>query len=256
MDMKTTSAKLAHIRQNLWAVVILFVAPMGVWGQATGPHAYGIKAVDTKEAYLAAVKADSDQAMIELHDLDPTIVYELGYASTHNFTGAPLYPTDTKYTFMRRPAAKALLEVQRELRARGLGLKIWDAYRPYSVTVAFWERVHDERYVADPHKGSLHNRGTAADLTIIELATGKELKMPTGWDAMNDSAHQGNMKLPADMIENRELLRSVMTKHGFEIFQTEWWHFNWPHPEHYDVLDIDFKTLSKLVRHPHGKSVH
>lgn len=254
--MKNISAKLAHIAQTTTVWMLLFVLHTQLQAQTTGPHAYGIKAVDTKEAYLAAVRADSDQAMIELHDLDPTIVYELGYASTHNFTGAPLYPTDTKYTFMRRPAAMALLEVQKELRTKGLGLKIWDAYRPYSVTVAFWERVHDERYVADPHKGSLHNRGTAADLTIIELATGKELKMPTGWDTMNDSAHQGNMNLPKEMIDNREFFRSVMERHGFEIFQTEWWHFNWPHPEHYDVLDIDFKTLSKLVRHPGGKSVH
>jgi D-alanyl-D-alanine dipeptidase len=256
MDMQISSAKLAHIRQKLMMMAILFANITTLPAQTTGPHAYGIKAVETPAAYLAAVKADSDQAMIELHDLDPTIVYEIGYASTHNFTGQPLYPTDTKVTFMRRPAAMALMEVQKELKTKGLGLKIWDAYRPYSVTVAFWERVHDERYVADPHKGSYHNRGTAADLTIIELATGKELKMPTGWDTMNDSAHQGNMNLPKDMIDNRELLRSVMERHGFELFQTEWWHFNWPHPEHYDVLDIDFKTLSKLVRHPGGKSVH
>ena len=254
--MKLSTYKLAHLGQNLTAFMFLFVFPFRSPAQATGTHAYGIRAVDTKEAYLAAVRADSDQAMIELHDLDPTIVYELGYASTRNFTGAPLYPTDTKYTFMRRPAALALLAVQKELRTKGLGLKIWDAYRPYAVTVAFWERVHDERYVADPHKGSLHNRGTAADLTIIDLATGKELKMPTGWDAMNDSAHQGNMNLPKDMIDNREFFRSVMERHGFEIFQTEWWHFNWPHPEHYDVLDLDFKTLAQLVRRPGRKSVH
>ena len=254
--MKITSDKLAHLAQNLVGGMLFFVVHTQTHAQATGPHAYGIKVVDTKEAYLAAVKADSNQAMIELHDLDPTIVYELGYAGTNNFTGQPLYPTDTKHTFMRRPAAMALAAVQKELREKGLGLKIWDAYRPYSVTVAFWEKVHDERFVADPHKGSYHNRGTATDLTIIELATGKELRMPTGWDTMNDSAFQDNMNLPKDMIDNRELLRSVMVRHGFEIFQTEWWHFNWPHPERYDVLDIDFKTLYGLVRQRGGKSVH
>ena len=248
--------KLTHYRQFILTAMILFVMGDGLRAQTTGPHAYGIHAVETPEAYLAAVKADSNQAMIELHDLDPTIVYELGYAGTNNFTGQPLYPTDTKHTFMRRPAAMALAAVQKELREKGLGLKIWDAYRPYSVTVAFWEKVHDERFVADPHKGSYHNRGTATDLTIIELATGKELRMPTGWDTMNDSAFQDNMNLPKDMIDNRELLRSVMVRHGFEIFQTEWWHFNWPHPERYDVLDIDFKTLYGLVRQRGGKSVH
>jgi zinc D-Ala-D-Ala dipeptidase len=256
MDKVKRRDKLTHIRHILMAMPVLFLSHFGLRGQTTGPHAYGIQAVETPEAYLAAVRADSNQAMIELHDLDRSFVYALGYASHQNFTGKPLYPRDTKFTFLRRPAALALVEVQKELHARGLGLKIWDAYRPYSVTVKFWEMVHDDRFVADPHKGSYHNRGTAVDLTIIELATGKELKMPTRWDTMNDSAFQGNMNLPKEMIDNRELLRTVMERHGFELFQTEWWHFNWPHPEHYDVLDIDFKTLDKLVRQHPAKNAH
>jgi D-alanyl-D-alanine dipeptidase len=249
MDGMKFENKLVHLRQNRPGWVLIFMIMFVQAGaQGTGPHAYGVQAVETKEAYLAAVNADSNQAMIELHDLDPRIVYELGYASTKNFTGRPMYPKGTNRTFMRRPAAMALLQVQRELNTKGLGLKIWDAYRPYSVTCSFWELVHDDRYTADPHKGSGHNRGIAADLTIIDLSTGKELLMPTGWDAFSDSAHHDYMALSKEMLDNRELLKSTMEKYGFLLFQTEWWHYNWPQPEHYDVLDLDFKTLDKLTR--------
>jgi len=220
-------------------------------GQGKGIHGYGVNAVSTPEAYLNAVSADSNMEMIELHDLDPRIVYELGYASKANFMGQPMYPKGTRQTFLRKPAAMALLQVQRELNQRGLGLKIWDAYRPYAVTVAFWELVHDDRYVADPSKGSGHNRGIAADLTIIDLATGKELTMPTHWDAFSDSAHHDFMALTPEILGNRELLKSTMEKYGFKLFQTEWWHYNWPEPEKFDVLDLSFKTLGKLTKQKH-----
>jgi len=247
MDMSKNLNKLIHLRQYLLAWVCLFVVPCA-FAQTTGPHAYGIQAVETKEAYLAAVRADSNMEMLELHDLDAGIVYELGYATTNNFSGIAMYPKGTNRTFMRRPAALALANVQKELNQQGLGLKIWDAYRPYSITCKFWELVHDDRYTADPHKGSYHNRGIAADLTIINLATGKELVMPTRWDAFSDSAHHDYTALSPEMLANRELLKRTMEKYGFELFQTEWWHYNWPHPEKYDVLDLDFRTLDKLVR--------
>jgi len=226
-----------------------FTGILPVHAQQTGTQAYGVRAVGTPEAYLAAVQADSNMAMVELHDLDPRIVYELGYATTRNFTGQPMYPKGTDRTFMRRPAAMALLQVQKELNQKGLGLKIWDAYRPYSVTVHFWELIHDERYVADPHKGSGHNRGIAADLTIINLSTGRELPMPTSWDAFSDSAHHDYMALSPEMLANRELLKTTMEGHGFKLFATEWWHYSWPDPEHYDILDLDFRTLDSLT-HP------
>jgi len=146
---------------------------------------------------------------------------------------------------MRAPAAEALKKVQQELNTQGYGLKIFDAYRPFSVTVKFWELVHDERYVANPSKGSGHNRGIAVDLTIINLKNGIELDMGTGFDNFTDSAHHTFTKLPEEILQNRQLLRSTMEKYGFKAFDTEWWHYFLSAGEKFEILDIDFKKLAK-----------
>src|SRR5690606_7723008 len=109
------------------------------------------------------------------------------------------------------------------LAAEGLALKVFDAYRPYQVTVRMWERIGNPDYVADPAKGSRHNRGCAVDLTLIRRADGSELEMPTGYDDFSDRAHHDFMDLPADVLANRERLREVMEQVGFEPLPTEWW---------------------------------
>jgi D-alanyl-D-alanine dipeptidase len=143
------------------------------------------------------------------------------------------------------PAARALLEVQQDLNKQGYGLKIFDAYRPYSVTEKFWDLVHDERYVADPKKGSGHNRGIAVDLTIIDLKNGKELNMGTGFDNFTDSAHHDFTALSKEVLANRQLLKQTMMKYGFNLFATEWWHYSWPDPDKFKILDLDIAKGKK-----------
>lgn len=157
-----------------------------------------------------------------------------------------MYPANTRNTFTRLPAAKALLAVQNKLNAQGLGLKIWDAYRPYSVTEKFWEMVKDERYVANPAKGSGHNRGIAVDLTVIDLATGKELDMGTGFDNFTDTAHHTFTNLSTTVLQNRKLLKDAMEAAGFVRFESEWWHYSLPNPTNYEILDLPFTMLKKL----------
>lgn len=183
--------------------------------------------------------------MIELREMIPDLVYDFPYATKNNFTGSQLY-RDSSMTFVRLPVAKALLEVQKELRVQGYGLKIYDAYRPYSVTKKMWDLVKDERYVADPAKGSGHNRGLAIDLTIIDLRTQKEIDMGTRFDNFTDTAHHAFKDLPLLVLNNRLLLRRLMEKQGFKALETEWWHYSWPNNRNYDVLDIDFKKLKAL----------
>jgi zinc D-Ala-D-Ala dipeptidase len=182
--------------------------------------------------------------MTELKTLVPNIVYDLRYATKDNFTHRKLYENGTQ-TFLRQPVAKALQKVQDDLNQKGYGLKIFDAYRPYSVTKKMWDLIHDERYVADPSKGSGHNRGLAVDLTIINLKDGMELNMGTGFDNFTDTAHQTFKNLAADILSNRKLLRNTMEKYGFKALETEWWHYSWPNDKNYEVLDIDFKKLGK-----------
>ncbi len=225
--------------------VVIFSTVLCV--QATAQDEYTRPPVTAKwEIYAKQVKNDSSKRMVELQRLIPGLVYDLRYATTNNFMHRLMYPAGTKNTFLRWPAAFALLSVQAELHASGMGLKIFDAYRPYAVTVKFWELVKDERYVANPSKGSGHNRGIAADLTIINAITGKELDMGTGFDNFTDTAHHTFTALPEEVLQNRILLRTVMEKHGFKAFESEWWHYFLADGSRFEILDIEFKKLKKI----------
>jgi zinc D-Ala-D-Ala dipeptidase len=209
---------------------------------------YGVAVLFDKNEFFLGVARDSSKAMVELKQLIPDIAYELRYAGRMNFMKKRMYPKNTNYTFLRSPAAVALKMVQVDLNEKGYALKIWDAYRPYSVTVDFWELVKDERYVADPRKGSGHNRGIAVDLTIIELGSGKELDMGTGFDNFTDTAHHDFQNLSAEVLDNRRLLKTTMEKHGFVSFSSEWWHYSLPNSSSFEILDVPFKTLRKGSR--------
>jgi D-alanyl-D-alanine dipeptidase len=199
------------------------------------------------EDYKKQVKKDPAKKMVELKTSIPGIVYDLRYATLNNFMKRLMYAAGTNTTFLRQPAADALKKIQAELGAKGLGLKVFDAYRPYSVTVKFWELVHDERYVANPKNGSGHNRGIAIDLTIISAKTGSELNMGTGFDNFSDTANQNFTKLSQDVLQNRILLKTTMEKYGFKPYADEWWHYSWPEAAKFEILDIDFKKLKKGI---------
>ncbi|GAB3423123.1 M15 family metallopeptidase [Niabella aquatica] len=204
-----------------------------------------LPAVCSYKNYKRTVKAVPAAQMIELKHHIPSLVYDLRYAGKNNFMGRLMYPKHTTTAFLRKPVAEALAKVQRELSKESLGIKILDAYRPYSVTVNFWKLVKDERYVANPAKGSNHNRGTAVDLTLIDLQTGRELNMGTGFDNFTDTAHHSFKHLPAAVLANRNRLKTVMNRYGFTELETEWWHYSFKSPVNFDILDIPFKKLGK-----------
>jgi zinc D-Ala-D-Ala dipeptidase len=203
-----------------------------------------VKPVRNHKIYRQQVHNDSLLKMIELKTLIPHLVYDLRYATMNNFTHIDLYHQST-VTFLRLTAAEALKKAEESLELKGYALKIFDAYRPYSVTKKMWSLVGDERYVANPAMGSGHNRGLSVDLTIVNLNDREELNMGTGFDSFTDSAHQDYMALPAAVLQNRKLLKETMEQCGFRPLQTEWWHYSWPNDRNYEVLDIDFKRLKK-----------
>jgi len=213
--------------------------------QVVSTSKYGVPVINKLIEYQASVRNDSAKKMVELKKMVPGIVYDLRYATINNFMHRLMYSPPTCQTFLRLAAARALAAVQQELNSQGYGLKVFDAYRPYSVTVSFWELIGDERYVANPGKGSGHNRGLAIDLTIIELKTRRELDMGTGFDNFSDSAHHDFTGLPPAVLEHRKLLKETMEKHGFNKLDTEWWHYFWPNDRGYEVLDLPFKMLIK-----------
>ena len=237
-------------RHFFLTICLIFSVTVNFAQSAEAPLSkYGVHVIKDFAMYEATVKADSNKQMVEIKSLAPNIVYDLKYATDKNFTRRNMYPAKTSYTFLRLPVAKALAQVQKELNEKGMGLKIFDAYRPYSVTEKFWEMVMNEKYVADPKKASGHNRGISVDLTIIYMHNGKELQMPTGFDNFSDTAHHTFMNIPFDALQNRKLLKDVMEKYGFVKFDTEWWHYSWPDEKnYYDAMDIsfsDFKNAGK-----------
>ncbi len=200
---------------------------------------------DKWEDYKKQVKNDSTKKMVELKTMIPGILYDLRYASVNNFMRRLMYPAGTNTTFLRIPVVKALQKVQKDLNEKGFGLKIFDAYRPYSVTAKFRELVKDERYVANPSKGSGHNRGIAVELTIVNLLSGKELDMGTGFDNFSDTSHHTFTLLSEEILQNRQLLKSTMGKYGFSAYAGEWWHYTLQDAAKFEILDIDFKKLNK-----------
>ena len=200
-----------------------------------------------KSTYVIKTQGQNDSSyqLIELRSLMPELVYDLRYATKNNFTQQRLYPKNTQVAYLRLPAARALQTVQLKLNQKGLSLKIYDAYRPYAVTVKFWNLIKDERYVATPSKGSGHNRGTAVDLTIINLSTGKELDMGTGYDDFSEKAHHNFQELSNEILANRNLLRSLLLEAGFVPFETEWWHYSLPNATRFDLLDLSFKKIKR-----------
>ena len=232
------------IHKNIVTVFFTLLVSLA-WAQAD--KMIKLKLITEKESFRTMVKSDSLMAMIELKRLIPEAQYDLRYASSKNFTGQRLYPKNTHTTYLRRKPALALAKVAEDLKEKGLGIKIWDAYRPYRTTVRFWKLIHDERFVANPSKGSGHNRGTAVDLTLIDLKTGKELDMPTPFDDVSAAAFHGAKNIDDRKTRNRELLRTTMEKYGFLALETEWWHYSWPGSSAYDVLDLSFKALGSKI---------
>jgi zinc D-Ala-D-Ala dipeptidase len=184
--------------------------------------------------------------LVEIAKLDPAIHLDVRYATSNNFTGRPVY--DQPRAFLQRPAAEALVRVNRSLREKGYGLLVFDGYRPWSVTRLFWEITPKDKrekgFVANPAKGSKHNRGAAVDLSMYELAAGKEAAMPSAYDEFSDRADPDYTGGTTEERARRDLLRAEMEKEGFTVDPGEWWHFNYRGWEQYPILDVPFEKIS------------
>lgn len=224
------------IYRSIILLMVLFTAP--VFGQ----YKYGLKPI-TYGAYQQAIKTNPENELVNLQQFIPGIVLDIRYATPNNFTGEKIYNLPRAYA--RKPVAEALKKAQEEFKKSGVGIKIYDAYRPYSATVKFYEVYRDTTYVASPYKGSRHNRGCAIDMTLVDLKTGKELKMPTEYDSFKKDAWPTTPVKDPEIKKNRDLIISVMEKHGFKVNASEWWHFDFIGWQKFDVMDIDFEELEK-----------
>ncbi len=186
---------------------------------------------------LAPICAQSEEradGLVDIQSFVPHIQVDLKYATADNFTKSVVY--DFNRCLVRKEVALKLRDIQKELETIGLGLKIWDGFRPVAAQWKFWSLVPDERYVSDPRKGGRHTRGTAVDLTLV-TADGQELSMPSAFDDFSEKAHKDYAGATREERENRDFLREVMEEHGFSVLPTEWWHFDLVGWENYPPIE-------------------
>jgi zinc D-Ala-D-Ala dipeptidase len=200
-----------------FACVLLFLVPCVAFGQT------------------------ADNELVNVRDVIPDAVIDLKYNTVDNFFNVKLYSTDECY--LAHGAVRHLAVVQDSLKKLGLGIKVWDGYRPRTVQYLMWEILPDPVYVADPNSGSNHNRGAAVDLTLVYLSTGLELNMPTAFDDFTSRAHHGESRgLTPEQINNRDFLRDMMVKvGGFTLYDAEWWHYTYNPAASFPLLDFQLK---------------
>jgi D-alanyl-D-alanine dipeptidase len=192
----------------------------------------------------ARIKADDPKRLIELVTLDPAIRLDMRYATANNFTGRVLY--DEARAFLAAPAAQAVARASKAAQADGFGLTIYDAYRPWRITKKLWDATPvgpKKEYVANPKRGSKHNRGCAVDLTLHDLRTGQLVEMPTEFDDFSEKAHRDYMGATPAALANRARLQRYLEAEGFVGLSNEWWHFDFTGWEQFPVMDIPFNKV-------------
>jgi len=224
--------------RRFFPVLIVAVATACSTSPAARAGSAAAPPVNTVETEIAPDRV-ADSLLADVRSLDPSIVVEMRYATSNNFTGAPLPGYLANLAFLRREAAAALSRVERDLRSQHLGLKVFDAYRPVRATLAMvdWtQRVNRPDLLKDGYiaSRSRHNLGLAIDLTLIDLDTGRELEMGTPFDTFSSAAHTANASGVA--ATNRQRLKAAMEREGFTNYDQEWWHYTYdvPNPVRFD----------------------
>lgn len=171
-----------------------------------------------------ALESVSDTTFVNLKSVSKAFVVDMKYASSDNFMKQVVYDCDDCY--LRLKTIKQLVEANNDFIKKGYRLKVFDCYRPLDIQKKMWEIVPNADYVADPKKGSVHNRGGAVDVTLVDISTGMELDMGTAFDFFGEQASHHYQNLKEEVKKNRQLLKETMLSHGFKSFDSEWWHYN------------------------------
>ncbi|UZR93301.1 M15 family metallopeptidase [Chondrinema litorale] len=180
--------------------------------------------ISQQNNFLDSIALLPDSAFIELARYSNSFKLDIRYATDNNFTKQALY--DCANCLLRKIVADSLVAAQQELIKLGYGMLLFDCYRPISVQQKMWEIVPNPIYVADPQKGSMHNRGNAVDLSLYDLETGTPLDMGTEFDFFGREAHHAYQGLSEEVLQNRLLLKSTLEKYGFKSITSEWWHYS------------------------------
>ncbi|MBC8060574.1 MAG: M15 family metallopeptidase [Clostridiaceae bacterium] len=212
----------------------------------TGPILPGEKPINSVKPVETEVKPrviKEVAGLVSVTDIDNSLFIDLKYSTADNFTGKVIYPVTV--CLLQKETAQKLMKANTEFKEKGYKLKIWDAYRPVYVQKIFWDIVKDSRFVANPAMGgSIHNRGTAVDLTLLD-SYGDELKMPSKFDDFSANAYRNNSKMDSEARKNMNYLTDVMKRNGFKTIDTEWWHFEDSNSSEYKIVDVKLDEFLK-----------
>lgn len=241
------------MRRKNYLLKSLFIVPLllllsckGGGEEEAKANPYNLEMISTLEEYNQSVANDSTHLLVNLEEYIPGIVLDIRYATEDNFTGQQVYTSPMAW--LRKEPADSLKSIQEKLNKEGLGLKVFDAYRPYAATLLFYEIYLDTTFVASPRRGSIHNRGSAVDVSIIDLATGEEIAMPTEFDHFSEAAFHSYDNLPEEAINNRAKLLALMEAAGFSPYKYEWWHYNFREARRFPLMNIEFEELVKEIQ--------
>ncbi|UBF27850.1 M15 family metallopeptidase [Kovacikia minuta CCNUW1] len=196
--------------------------------------------VDDRSTQVTRSKVVNDTALVDVHSVNPGILLDIRYATKNNFMHKQLYPKAR--CLLKAKVAAQLSQVQMNLEQQGLGLKVYDCYRPLSVQKQMWKTLPNDLYVANPTQGSRHNRGSAIDVTLVDR-NGRELEMPTEFDDFSERAHTNYPGSTIRARKHRQQLKQAMERQGFVSLKTEWWHFDAKDWEQYPILDIPLDAI-------------
>lgn len=205
---------------------------------------YGLPMVSSWSDYMQEVDQNPNNQLIDISRLITGIRISMPYADTNNFTRKRIYSHER--ALLRKPVALALAKAQKVFDSLGFALLIYDAYRPYEASLKFYEIYPDTLFVAAPWKGSRHNRGAAVDVGLIDKNSGLLVPMPTNFDDFSEKASPFYKDLPPEIIRNRELLIQTMNRFGFEVYPSEWWHFDFRGWQNFSLLNLSFDELKNL----------
>lgn len=181
----------------------------------------GQQLLDQKE--IQTLETVNDTTFVNLKDYSSDFIYNMKYATADNFLKTKVY--DCEACYLRYKTVKALIKANEKFMKKGYKIMLFDCYRPLDIQKKMWQIVSNPNYVADPKKGSIHNRGGAVDISLVD-STGVAIDMGTPFDFFGIEASHDYENLPEEVKENRRLLRKIMTRSGFRIFESEWWHYN------------------------------
>ncbi|MFZ4679844.1 MAG: M15 family metallopeptidase [Flavobacterium sp.] len=177
-----------------------------------------------KSSVILDIKKENDSnAFVNLKNYSSDFVFDMKYATADNFLKEKVYPCDE--CFLRVKTVKALIEANKSFIEKGFKIKLYDCYRPRAIQKKMWRIVPDANFVANPKKGSIHNRGGAVDISLVD-SVGNELNMGTKFDFFGEEASHNYQNLSDEILSNRRFLKEIMLQHNFKSFDSEWWHYN------------------------------